>query len=80
MTCTEFLSRMTEYFDGEVSEQLGAEINAHLAKCEHCEVVVNTTRQTIQVYRDQQVYELSEPLRERMLASIMEKCKKIRCK
>lgn len=74
MTCTDFLARMTDYFDGEVEPQLLAEIQAHLCECHHCEVLVDTTHKTIQVYRNHQVYELTEEVRERTVARIMSAC------
>lgn len=74
MTCTDFLARMTDYFDGEVPAELLTEIQAHLCECHHCEVLVDTTRQTIQVYRNHQVYELTEEIRERTVTRIMSAC------
>ena len=76
MTCTEFLSKMTDYFDGTVEQTLLVEIKEHLCECHHCEVVVNTTQQTIRIYRDHQVYELPDDLRERTISSILSRCKK----
>lgn len=82
MTCTEFLAKMTDYFDGTVDASLLEEVKAHLCECSHCEVVVNTTQQTIQVYRDHQIYEyeMPESLRDRLRTAIMEKCRGSRCK
>lgn len=80
MTCTEFLAKMTDYFDGTVESQLLVEIKEHLCECHHCEVVVNTTQQTIQIYRDHQVYELPDELRERTISSIMTRCRDSRAK
>ena len=74
MTCTEFLAQMTDYFDGEVQPELLAEIQSHLGECHHCEILVDTTRQTIKVYRDHQVYELTDEVRERTVARIMAAC------
>ena len=74
MTCTEFLAQMTDYFDGEVQPELLAEIQSHLGECHHCEILVDTTRQTIRVYRDHQVYELTDEVRERTVARIMAAC------
>ncbi len=76
MTCTEFLAQMTDYFDGEVEPGLLEEIKSHLCECHHCEILVDTTRKTIQVYRNHQVYELSEDVRERTVARIMQACHK----
>src|SRR6202043_3198332 len=47
VTCTDFLSKMTDYFDGQIAPDLLQEVRAHLCECSHCEGVVNTTRQTI---------------------------------
>ena len=76
MTCTDFLAKMTDFFDGEVEPGLLKEIRSHLAECDHCEILVNTTRQTIQIYRDHQVYDLPVEVRERTVASIMARCRR----
>ncbi len=75
MTCTEFLAKMTDFFDGHVEPTLLSEIKTHLGECHHCEVVVSTTRQTIEIYRDNEVYELPTNVRERTISSIMARCK-----
>ncbi|WP_260705169.1 anti-sigma factor family protein [Edaphobacter flagellatus] len=74
MNCTDFLSQLTDYFDGEISPELLAEVRAHLGECSHCKVVVNTTRQTIEVYRGNEIYDVSDELRERLHTAIMAKC------
>jgi anti-sigma factor RsiW len=75
MTCTDFLSQLTDYFDGQISAELLEEVRAHTAECSHCEVVLNTTRQTIEVYRGSEVFEIPTDLQERLHAAIMAKCK-----
>jgi anti-sigma factor RsiW len=74
MTCTDFLSQLTDYFDGQISPELLEEVRTHTASCHHCEVVLDTTRKTISVYRDNELYELSTELRERLHTAIMAKC------
>ena len=74
MTCTDFLSQLTDYFDGHISAELLEEVRAHTAGCSHCEVVLNTTRQTIEIYRGNEVYEVSDEFRERLHSAIMRKC------
>ncbi len=75
MTCTDFLSQLTDYFDGQISAELLEEVRAHSAACRHCEVVLDTTRQTIEVYRDHELCELSVELQERLHTAIMVKCR-----
>lgn len=74
MNCTDFLAKLTDYFDGQIDPDLLAEVKQHLGTCHHCEVVVNTTRKTIDIYRGQQAYEFPEDLSTRLRAAIMARC------
>ncbi len=75
MTCTDFLSQLTDYFDGRVDPELLAQVQAHICECHHCEVVLDTTRQTIAIYRDHDLYEFPADLRDRLHNAIMAKCR-----
>ena len=74
MNCTDLLSQLGDYLDGQLSEELRAEVRSHTAGCEHCRVVLNTTHQTIEIYKGQELYEVSPELRERLHNAIMAKC------
>ena len=74
MTCTDFLGQLTDYFDGEISPELLEEVRAHTASCSHCEVVLDTTRKTIAIYRDNELHEFSTEFRDRLHKAIMAKC------
>ena len=76
MNCTDFLAKLTDYFDGEIDPELMAEVKEHLGTCHHCEVVVDTTRHTIDVYRSHQPYDFPEELADRMRAAVMDRCLK----
>jgi anti-sigma factor RsiW len=78
MTCTDFLSQLTDYFDGQISPELLEEVRAHTASCHHCEVVLDTTRQTIAIYREHEIYEFPNDLRDRLHSAIMAKCRPTR--
>ena len=75
MKCTEFLQELTDYLDGNINANLKAELDEHLHWCHGCHVVMNTTKKTIEIYRDNQIYELPEPLRNRLHQAIMNKCR-----
>lgn len=76
MTCTEFLNLLDDLIDDTVTADVRSEIEAHMHKCGHCEVIFNTTRKTIEIYRSHEIYELPTSLRERLHAAIMERCKR----
>ena len=74
MKCTEFLSELTNYLDGAIDERTKAELEDHLAWCHNCYVVCDTTKKTIEIYRDSQLYPLPEDLRTRLRTAIVSKC------
>ena len=75
MKCKDFLNELTDYLDGALSENTKAELDEHLHWCHECHVLLNTTKKTIEIYRDNQIYELPENLRSRLHQAIMNKCK-----
>ena len=74
MTCKEFLNELTDYLDGVIDAPTKAELEEHLAWCHNCYVVCDTTKKTIEIYRDSQLYELPENLRTRLRSAIVQKC------
>jgi hypothetical protein len=78
MTCTEFLEILDDVLDESIAVETRTEIEVHLRQCGHCEVVLNTTRKTIEIFQCHEVYELPTEVSERLHTVIMEKCKKAR--
>ena len=63
MTCSEFLKELTDYLDESMDAQTKAELEDHLQWCHNCYVVCNTTKMTIEIYRESHLYELPDDLR-----------------
>ena len=76
MTCSEFLALLDDLIDDSVTPEVRAGLQQHLRDCEHCEVTLNTTRKTIEIYRSHEIYDLPPDLRERLHAAIIARCKK----
>ena len=74
MKCAEFLNELTNYLDGAIDARTKAELEDHLAWCHNCYVVCDTTKKTIEIYRDSKLYELPEDLRTRLRTAIVSKC------
>jgi anti-sigma factor RsiW len=74
VTCSEFLKELTDYLDDSLDRQTRAELEDHLQWCHNCYVVCNTTKMTIEIYRDSHLYELPNELRTRLRSAIMTKC------
>ncbi len=74
MTCSEFLKELTDYLDESMDAQTRAELEDHLQWCHNCYVVCNTTKRTIEIYRDSHLYELPDDLRTKLRSAILSKC------
>lgn len=47
LKCEELLGSLSAYIDGELGPELCQELERHLAECDNCRVVLNTTKRTI---------------------------------
>ena len=50
--CKSLLAYLSDFVDGELSDELCQEIIAHTAECENCRIVVDTLRKTISLYHE----------------------------
>ena len=71
------MAKLTDYFDGAIEPELLAEVKAHLCSCHHCEVVVDTTRHTIEIYQRHERYDFPVELQQRLRSAVMERCRKL---
>jgi anti-sigma factor (TIGR02949 family) len=51
MKCQDILQSLSEYIDGELEARLCSEIEAHIASCPDCKIVVDTLKKTIRLYQ-----------------------------
>jgi anti-sigma factor RsiW len=72
--CSEFLQELTNYLDDALDDRTRAELEDHLAWCHNCYVVCDTTKKTIQIYRNSELYALPEDLRSKLQSAILSKC------
>lgn len=53
MTCDELLTYLSDYIDQNLDTELTAAAQEHLASCQNCRVVLDTTQRTIFLFREQ---------------------------
>jgi anti-sigma factor (TIGR02949 family) len=68
--CRHLLSHLSDYIDGEATSAICAEIEQHLEDCEDCQVVVDTLRQTVELYHTLPRPDMPKDLRERMYTAL----------
>ena len=64
--CGELSDQLSDYIDGDLEAAVCAELEAHLAGCPDCRVMVDTLRKTIYLYRAGAPAELPRDVEERL--------------
>jgi len=66
-TCHELLNSLSDYVDGTLGEELCVELERHLSDCENCQVVIDTLKKTIYLYKvTAESPEVPEDVRQRL--------------
>lgn len=53
--CSGLVSAISDYVDGNLSEELCHELEKHLLDCEDCKIVVNTLKKTIDIVKEENI-------------------------
>ncbi len=75
MKCKDLLNLLNDYIDGTVDPKICAEFEQHLSGCNPCQVVVDTIKKTITVYKECKPYKLPVEFREKLHRALREKWK-----
>lgn len=69
--CKDFLSKFSDFIDGELPAELCEQIKTHLAECTNCTIVMDTLRRTIELYQESGKEDvLPEDVRSRLFARL----------
>lgn len=73
MNCKAVITQISNYIDGELPVTVRQELEQHLGECKECELVVNQTKLTVDLYCDAELVELPEAVRARLHAALRSK-------
>ena len=72
MNCKKVILELSSYLDGAMNSTIKLDLEQHLARCEDCRLVVDTTRQTIQIFCNAEPVPLPDEVRSRLHAALLE--------
>ena len=58
LNCKHVWDYISEYIDGTLDPQIRADVEGHLAHCEICSAIIDSTRNIIVLIADDRVFEL----------------------
>ena len=76
ISCADFMAEIGNYLEGDVAAEVRAPLEQHLAHCQTCTVLVDSTRKTLKIVTDSGAFDLPEdafrPLGEKIMARLRE--------
>ena len=70
ITCEELLQYLSDYIDNDLDDELTAVAQHHLASCHNCRVVLDSTQQTIFLFREQGKRTIPAERRQRLFGQL----------
>jgi anti-sigma factor RsiW len=76
ISCSDFMADIGNYLEGDLADEVRLQLENHLAHCQICHVVVDSTRKTLKIVTDTGSFDLpdavSRPITEKVMARIRE--------
>lgn len=76
--CKKMLGELSDYLDGELQEQLCKELEAHLADCPNCRIMLDSLNKTVSICREGAIEPVPDRLQQCLQDALKEKWAKKR--
>jgi predicted anti-sigma-YlaC factor YlaD len=71
LDCNEVRRELSDYLDGDLTDELRQQIEKHLLNCKHCTAIYNGLRNVVQLVGDERVIELPNGFSERLYRRLL---------
>jgi len=76
--CKKIINELADYLDEALDPLLRASIEEHLEKCKDCRIVVDTTKQTIDIFCDSEPAPLPQRTRQKLHEALVKHLPRVR--
>ena len=71
LSCADFLAELGDYIDDAASSEIRAHLEEHLRECKTCQVIVDSTRKTIEIVTDSGCFALPAEAVDPIVSAVM---------
>ena len=75
ISCQDFITELGDLLDNDVAIEVRESLQAHLAHCQSCQVLYDSTRKTLRIVTESGSFEYPEPIAEPLVTKIMDRIK-----
>ena len=73
ISCRDFISELGNLLDDDVASEIRDQLEAHLAHCNTCQVLYDSTRQTLRIVTESGSFEYPDPIAEPLVTKVMDR-------
>lgn len=71
ISCKDFMAEIGNYLEGDVAAEVRLQLENHLAHCQICQVVYDSTRKTLKIVTESGSFDLPEAASKPIIAEVM---------
>jgi anti-sigma factor RsiW len=75
LNCENVIHELSDFIDGDLNAAMKREIESHLHGCKECQLAIDQTKKTIEIFCDSEPVELPGDVRDRLHAAVRRKLK-----
>ena len=73
ISCRDFITELGNLLDDDIASEIREQLESHLAHCNTCQVLYDSTRKTLRIVTESGSFEYREPITEPLVSKIMER-------
>ena len=78
MNCKEVIGKLSDFIDGDLDTTLKQEVESHLHGCKDCQLAIDQTKKTIELFCDSELVELPPDVSNRLHEAVRRKLSEAR--
>jgi hypothetical protein len=71
ISCQDFITELGNLLEDDVASEIRGQLESHLAHCNTCQVLYDSSRKTLRIITESGSFEYPEPLAEPLVAKVM---------
>ena len=73
ISCRDFISELGNLLDEDVASEILEQLEAHLAHCNTCRVLYDSTRKTLRIVTESGSFDYPQPIAEPLVTKVMDR-------
>lgn len=73
ISCQDFITELGNLLDDDVAAEIREQLQAHLAHCNTCQVLYDSTRKTLRIVTESGSFDYPEPIAKPLVAKVMDR-------